>query len=146
MRVIGDAGLALIKSFEGLRLGPYMDSAGTWTIGYGHTRDVTQESDVITETEADDLLHEDLAFAELEVSRTAKVDLNQNQFDALVSLVFNVGSSPLFMTLGKKLNLGDYEGVAEEFLVWNHAGGLVIDGLTRRREAEKQLFLTPVEI
>lgn len=121
---------------------PYQDGGGVWTQGYGHTRGITASSSAITEDEALQLLADDLQTAEVEVSRIIRVSLNDNQFAALVSLVFNCGSAPLLMTLGKKLNSGDYDGAGDSFLVWDHIGGVVSDGLERRREAEKELFNT----
>lgn len=140
MRQINEAGLDLIKSFEGLRLSPYQDMNGIWTIGYGHTKGVSGSSKTITVTQAESLLRNDLVNAETSVGKLIKVTLTDNQYAALVSLVFNVGSAPLTHTLGTKLNAGDIDGAAEEFLKWNHAGGTVVAGLARRREAEQALF------
>ena len=122
----------------------YQDNVGIWTIGYGHTRGVTENSPAITEEEAENLLFLDLQDAEIEVEHLVAVPLNDNQFSALVSLVFNVGITPLLRGLGQKLNRQDYEDAAQEFLFWNHAGGIVVDGLTRRRKAEMELFNTEV--
>lgn len=141
-RSINDAGLNLIKEFEGLRLEPYRDQDGVWTIGYGSTRGITASTPPITEDEALQLLANDLVTAETEVSRIIRVSLNDSQYAALVSLVFNTGSAPLLKTLGLRLNAGDYADAAEEFLKWNHVNGVVSDGLTRRRNAERELFLT----
>jgi len=144
MRSINDAGLALIKSFESFRSEPYQDEGGIWTIGYGHTEGVTEDSDDITEAQAETLLCGDLQSAEDAVSRLITVDLDDNQYAALVSLTFNAGTAPLMRTLGQKLNAGDYAGAAEQFAAWRLAGGIVSDGLVRRRAAERELFLTPV--
>ncbi|MDQ9128540.1 lysozyme [Serratia fonticola] len=138
---VGVEGLNLIKHFEGLRLQAYQCSARAWTVGYGHTVGV-RPNDVITEGEADNFLRQDIANSEQVVNMNVHVPLTQNQFDALVSFVFNLGiGSFLASTLIKKLNSGDYGGSAEEFLRWIHVNGKKIPGLVRRREAEKSLFL-----
>lgn len=141
MRSISEAGLLLIKQAEGLRLAPYQDSKGVWTIGYGHTKGITQETDVITREEAEELLHNDLEIAQGDVERLVKMPLTDNQYSALVSLVFNTGADPLRLTLGRKLNSGDYSGAADEFLKWSHAGGEILPGLLKRRGLERGLFL-----
>lgn len=141
MRSISEAGLLLIKQAEGLRLAPYQDSKGVWTIGYGHTKGITQETDVITREEAEELLRNDLETAQGDVERLVRVPLSENQYSALVSLVFNTGADPLRLTLGRKLNAGDYSGAAGEFLKWSHAGGEVLPGLLKRRGLERGLFL-----
>jgi lysozyme len=131
----------IIKQFEGLRLEAYKCPADVWTIGYGHTNKVKQ-GDVITEGEADILLALDVQEAERAVSSYVDVDINQNQFDALVSFVYNLGAGNFkSSTLLKKLNQGDYLGAANEFHRWNKAGGKVLRGLVRRREAEANLFI-----
>lgn len=148
-RSISNAGLAMIKRFEGLRLVAYQDSVGVWTIGYGHTRAV-RSGDVCTEAEADTFLRDDCREAEVGVNWLIKVPITQSQFDALMSFSFNLGTDidEDFKaeglgdsTLLKKLNLGDHQGAADEFLRWNKAGGKVLAGLTARREAERELFL-----
>ena len=142
MRQINQAGFDLIKSFEGFSVRAYQDVSGVWTIGYGHTKNVTENSPDITQDEAQILLMVDLEDAETEVEHLVAAHLNDNQFSALVSLVFNVGIAPLLRGLGQKLKLQDYAGAADEFLKWNHSSGIVIDGLTRRRKAERNLFLS----
>ena len=133
-------GLALIKKFEGCELEAYKCPAGVWTIGYGHIKGV-QEGDVITEQQADDMLVEELEEYENYIHNLVNCPLNQNQFDALVSWVYNLGSSNLqASTLLKVLNAGDYAGVPAQMLRWNKAGGKVLEGLTRRRQAEADLF------
>jgi len=133
----------LIKSFEGLELEAYLCPANVWTIGYGHTKGV-KEGDTVTKEEAEKLLDEDLAFFRNGVKRLVKVDLNENQFGALVSFAYNLGLGSLeSSTLLKMLNAGDYEGAADQFLRWNKSGGKVMTGLVRRREAERAVFLTP---
>lgn len=133
-------GLKIIKDFEGLRLKAYKCSAGVWTIGYGHTSGV-KEGDVITKEQAEKYLKKDVISFENTVNGVVKVKLNQNQFDALVSLVFNIGSGAFKKsTLLKKLNAGDYDGASEQFLVWVKAGGQTLKGLVNRREQERALF------
>ena len=134
-------GIDLIKQFEGLRLTAYKCAAGVWTIGYGHTEGVTGAM-VITEATASELLAKDLEKFEAGVSGLVKVEINQNQFDALVSFAFNVGLGNIAKsTLLKKINSGRPVGeVQAEFLRWNKAGGKVLAGLTKRRNAEAYLF------
>ena len=134
-------GIDMIKAFEDLRLKAYKCAAGVWTIGYGHTEGVTGAM-IITETTASELLAKDLEKFEEGVSRLVKVEINQNQFDALVSFAFNVGLAGLAKsTLLKKLNSGrPVCEVQAEFLRWNKAGGKVLAGLTKRRNAEAYLF------
>ena len=133
-------GINLIKHFEGCELEAYKCPAGVWTIGYGHIKGV-QEGDVITEQQADDMLVEELEEYENYIHNLVNCPLNQNQFDALVSWVYNLGSSNLqASTLLKVLNAGDYAGVPAQMLRWNKAGGKVLEGLTRRRLAESLLF------
>ena len=133
-------GINLIKHFEGCELEAYKCPAGVWTIGYGHIKGV-QQGDVITEQQADDMLVEELEEYEIYIHNLVNCPLNQNQFDALVSWVYNLGSSNLqASTLLKVLNAGDYAGVPAQMLRWNKAGGKVLEGLTRRRQAEADLF------
>jgi len=138
---ISNAGLDLIKQFEGLRTTAYRCSAGILTIGYGHTHGV-KTGDVITPQQADEYLREDVQIAELNVNTNIKTPLTQNQFDALVSFVFNVGAGNFVKsTLLKKLNAGDYSGAADELLKWVNAGGKPLEGLRKRRTAERERFL-----
>ncbi|BEO21356.1 lysozyme (plasmid) [Serratia marcescens] len=134
-------GLDLIKEFEGLRLQAYKCPADRWTIGYGHTAGVGPD-DIITEEQAILLLCQDVAASERAVNQYVHVPLTQNQFDALVSFVFNLGVGNFrTSTLLKKLNADDDDGAAQEFGRWIHAGGKALPGLVRRREAERALFL-----
>ncbi|HIC8784591.1 TPA: lysozyme [Enterobacter hormaechei subsp. steigerwaltii] len=140
-------GIALIKEFEGCKLTAYQDSVGVWTIGYGWTQPVDgkpiRAGMTIKQETAERLLKTGLVSYESDVSRLVKVGLTQGQFDALVSFTYNLGSRSLSTsTLLRKLNAGDYAGAADEFLRWNKAGGKVLKGLTRRREAERALFLS----
>lgn len=140
---ISQKGLSLIKSFEGLELRAYKDSVGVVTIGYGSTGPHVFMGQVITEQQAEALLLSDVSRFEKGVMETVKVPLNQNQFDALVSFSFNLGLANLkSSTLLRKLNSLDYKGASLEFGRWNKAGGVVLAGLTRRRLAEKELFLS----
>lgn len=144
---ISDKGIALIKQFEGCKLTAYQDSVGVWTIGYGWTKPVDgkpiRAGMTIKQETAERLLKTGLVSYENDVSRLVKVDLTQGQFDALVSFTYNLGARSLSTsTLLRKLNAGDYAGAADEFLRWNKAGGKVLNGLTRRREAEHALFLS----
>lgn len=134
--------VSLIKEFEGLYLEAYLCPAKKWTIGYGHTKTV-KPGMKITEAGADALLRHDLAWCEDAVNDNVKVPLTQNQYDALVSFIFNVGAGAFKRsTLLRKLNAGDYAGAANEFPRWNKGGGRVLRGLVRRREAERKLFLS----
>lgn len=137
-------GISLVKSFEGLRLEKYKDAVGKWTIGYGHLILPNENyPKPISEKQADALLRADLVVAEVGVQNAVTVAINQKQFDALVAFTFNLGVSNMkASTLVKKLNAGDYRGAADEFPRWNKAGGQVLAGLTRRREAERALFLS----
>ena len=136
-----EKGLSLIKEFEGLKLRSYLCPANVWTIGVGHTK-TAKPNMVITEARAKELLRSDLAEFEAGVSKLVKVPLTSDQFSALVSLAFNVGlGNVASSTLLKKLNEGDYQGAADQFPRWNKAAGKVLAGLTRRREAERVLWL-----
>ncbi|MBD1601973.1 lysozyme [Pseudomonas typographi] len=141
--VTSDKGVALIQAFEGLRLSAYRDSVGVVTIGWGHTGPDIRMGMKIDRAEAERLLCDDLHDFERDVSRLVQVPLSQNQFDALVCFSFNVGSGNLAgSTLLKKLNAEDYAGAAAQFLRWDKAGGVTLPGLTRRRAAERELFLS----
>jgi lysozyme len=135
----------LIMHFEGLRLEAYYDSVNVVTIGIGTTRyedgSKVKITDRITKERALQLLEHDITKFAQAVNRLVKVNIHQHHFDALVSFVYNVGIGNLEnSTLLKKLNKGDFTGAAAEFPKWNKAGGKVLAGLTRRREAEKVLF------
>ena len=139
-RKINEAGKALIKEFEGLRLKAYKCPAGVWTIAFGHTGDVKPGMRV-TEHQAEVILDFDLAKFE-EAVEEACAGLGENQFAACVSLVFNIGIARfLASTLRKKLCKGQLVAAADEFPRWTRARGIVLPGLVKRREAERQLFL-----
>lgn len=138
---ISDRGLELIKKFEGFRAIPYKDVVGKLTIGFGHLILPGEVFGALSSTEATQLLRKDCAKAEACVNNCVKVQLNQNQFDALVSFVYNLGCASLMAsTLLKDLNKGDFIAAENEFHKWNHAGGVVVAGLTNRRNQEAQLF------
>lgn len=138
-------GRNFIKGFEALRLVAYPDP-GTggkpWTIGWGHTKGVKQ-GDSITQEQAEQFFSDDLAVFELTVNSAIKRPMTQNQFDALVSLTFNIGG-PVFAgsTLVKKFNAGDIKGAADEFPKWRNSAGKVMPGLVKRRAAERETFLS----
>ena len=140
---IGKQGLELIKSFEGLELTAYMPTPiDVPTIGYGHTKTV-EMGQTITKAKAEALLKQDLAWVEAAVSRHVNVPLTQAQYDALCSFVYNLGSTNFRRsTLLKRLNEGNYQDAADELLRWNRQGPNVLRGLTRRREAERALFMS----
>lgn len=133
---INKEGLDLIKSFEGLRLTAYKCPAGVWTVGYGHTAGV-YEGMVINQDQAENMLKSDLKKYEKYVTDNVKLELTENQFSALVSFCYNCGVGNL-RTLVKNRTLAQ---IAEALLLYNKAGGKVLSGLVRRREAERQLFL-----
>lgn len=138
---ISDAGLQLIMSFEGCRLEAYLDAANIWTIGYGHTGSDVHRGLKISDDHAEELLREDLAQAEAAVNKLVTMPLTRDQFDALVSLAFNIGLNALRRsTLLRKINDGDYEGAVREFSRWIYAGGRILPGLVKRRDDEAKLF------
>lgn len=137
------AGRALIAKFEGLRLTAYQDMVGVWTIGYGHTGPDVKPGLVITQQQADQLLVNDLAKFERGVNALVTVKIKQSQFDALVSFSYNLGLGSLQQsTLLRLLNAGNFQAAADQFLRWNRAGGHVVAGLSRRRAAERDMFLS----
>lgn len=137
-----ERGLDLTRSFEGCRFGAYLDGGGVPTIGYGHTKNVRM-GDECDMAQAVYWLRCDVQEAVDAVNANVTVPLSQNQFDACVDLVFNIGGSAFSKsTLLRLLNAGDYAGAAKQFERWNKDNGKVVAGLTRRRIAEKELFLT----
>ena len=164
MRDINDAGMELVKSFEGIpdgdpttvKIDPYLDPIGIWTIGWGHAIRVGSDylrgkenrraamglyPGGITKEQAEQLLRGDLMDACRDVESLVNVDLTDDQFGALVSFTFNLGRGNLAKsTLLKKLNAGDFSDAASEFPKWNKAGGKVLKGLVARRAAEAELF------
>ena len=147
--ITSETGKALIKSFESCRLIAYKDGGGVWTIGWGHTGPEVCEGLVWTQDTADRAFLEDLAYFEVGVDALVKVPLTQGEFDALVSFAYNCGLDQDEdtkaeglgdSTLLRKLNDSDYNGAAAEFPKWNKDNGKIVNGLTRRRMAEKALF------
>ncbi|QNI31926.1 lysozyme [Alloacidobacterium dinghuense] len=134
-------GLALTKQFEGCELTAYQDQVGVWTIGYGHTGAGVASGLTITQDQADALLLSDIAAAVTFVNQVVSVPLQQNHFDALVDFAFNLGRASLSgSTLLRLLNAGNFDGAAGQFPLWDHAGGKVVAGLLRRRQAEQTMF------
>lgn len=139
----------MIRESEGLRLEAYLPTPNdVWTIGYGHTKNVAR-GDRITKDQAEALLRQDLAWVESTIHKNVKVPLNQNQFDALASLIYNIGSGAFASsTVLKRLNKGDYAGAADAFLMWNKQRNRTtgqmeeLRGLTKRRKKERSLFLS----
>ena len=147
LMTVSAKGIDLICSFEGLRLTAYDDGVGVWTIGFGTIKYPNgvrvKRGDTCTLEQAKSYMKYDLIEFEHTVNSLVKVLLNQNQFDALVSLTYNIGSGAFkSSTLLKKLNLSDYKGAAEQFDVWVNAGGKRMQGLANRRAKEKSLFLS----
>lgn len=140
------AAVKLIKQFEGFRANAYKCPAGIWTIGYGSTSVdgvKVNQGDTITEQAALDDVYKRLNEIDKQITATVRVPLNSNQLNALLDFVYNLGVGNFrSSTLLKKLNDSDYRGAADELLRWNKSGGKVLDGLTKRREAERELFLS----
>jgi len=133
----------LIQRFEGFRPTAYKDAGGTWTIGWGHTHGA-KVGDTCTHDQGQTWLEDDVHAAVLAINVDVGVTLTQNQFDALVSLVFNIGAGAFrASTLLQKLNQRDFAMAAAEFTRWNKSGGRHLAGLLDRRLAEQQLFNTP---
>jgi lysozyme len=134
------SGLRLTQGFEGCKLLAYRNKGDVWTIGFGHTRGV-KEGDTCDMTQAVIWLQEDVAFAVKDVNRIVEVQLTQGEFDACVDFAFNCGCNSFdHSTLLKLINKGDFEHAANEFAKWDHAGGIEVAGLLRRRLAEKGEF------
>lgn len=145
----GDTGLNLIKGYEGLRMSAHYAPTEQWTVGYGHVG-TARHGMSVTEGDAERLLRDDVKPIEQLISDTVRAPLNQNEHDALVSLIFNIGEDNWKRsTVLRKLNAGDKLGAANAFEMWSKAfvsNELVtLDGLVRRRAAEKSLFLMPTD-
>ncbi|HEY6847864.1 MAG TPA: lysozyme [Terracidiphilus sp.] len=137
------SGLSLTEQFEGCELSAYQDQVGVWTIGYGHTGPDVTPGLSITLDQAQALLAQDVAGASACVNKVITVQLTQDEFDALVDFVFNLGAGAFTgSTLVRDLNAGDFTAAAAQFDLWDHAGGAVVAGLLRRRQAEAALFNT----
>lgn len=133
-------GMHLTESFESCRLTAYQDSVGVPTIGWGHTSGVKLGM-TCTQEQADQWLQQDVQSAVNAVNTMVKVQLTQQEFDALVDFTFNLGSGNLqHSTLLRLLNTGDYSAAAAEFDKWDRAGGQVMAGLLRRRQSEEDMF------
>ena len=137
---LGERGTEILKYFEGCKLTAYQDSVGVWTIGYGHTKGVYNGM-TITQEEAEQMLLTELEEYEGYIENMVTVPLTQNQFDALVVWIYNLGPTNFKnSTLLKELNAGNYNAAGQEITRWNKAGGKVLAGLVKRREAEAELF------
>lgn len=151
MNINRDA-LNLIKAFEGFRAKAYLDPVGIWTIGYGTTAAAgvgikPAKGMVITEAEAEWYLQKAVEKFAAQIAPKITRPINDNQFGAFVSLAYNIGPSAFARSTAlRKFNNGENLAAADAMLMWNKAGGKVLKGLTRRREAERQLFLTPVHL
>lgn len=144
---VSQYGTNLIKQFESLRLSAYDDGVGVWTIAYGTTKYPNglkvKRGDKCTQQEAEQYLQHDLAEFVEAVNDALTTTVNQNQFDAMVSLAYNIGITAFKgSTLVKKVNTGDKLAAANQFLLWNKAGGRVLQGLVNRRSKERALFLS----
>jgi lysozyme len=137
-----EKGLTLTEGYEGLRLTSYQDSVGVWTIGYGHTGTDVGPGMTITQAEAKALLAADIQTAVNCVNNAVNVALTQDQFDALVDFVYNVGCANFRKsTLLKNINAGQFQTAADQLLIWNKANGHILAGLVSRRTGERALFL-----
>ncbi len=139
---ISSNGIDLIKQFEGLKLKAYLCPANVWTIGYGHTKNV-KANECISEKTALNFLKNDLIIFEDSINNLVKVNLNQNQFDALVSFVFNIGISNFKKsTILKLINMSDFNLASQQFDKWIYINGKISKGLVKRRQIEKSLFIS----
>ena len=142
---VSNSGIDLICSFEGLKLKAYDDGVGVWTIGFGTTiypnGIKVKKGDTCTEAQAKAYMAHDLKRFESAVNTAVVVPINQNQFDALVSLAYNIGTNGFKnSTLVEILNARNYKGAAAQFDAWNKGGGKVMQGLVNRRAVERKLF------
>lgn len=144
MNTLTAEGIALIKQFEGFEPTPYRDPAGILSIGYGHVIVPGEAYDEITEPQATAIMLRDVELKKTWIAFYIHRLLNDNQYSALISLVYNLGVTPLTKTLGRLLNEGEMAEAADEFPRWVHAGTKILPGLVKRRAAERALFLKPV--
>jgi len=146
---ISPAGVNLIKEFEGFPAGgrPYQDIVGVWTIGYGHTEGVGPRSPQLTEAQASALLGNDLDRKYGPCVNDLQLPLKQHQFDALVSFVYNVGPGGVAAStqVGQALRARQWQAAGDALLAWDKAGGVAVAGLTRRRQAERAMFLSAAD-
>lgn len=140
---VSKRGVELVANFEGFRSNPYRDAVGVWTIGYGHTKGVGPNTKPISRAKAFELLKDELNHVYAKPVRALGIPLNQNQFDALVSFVYNVGPGGVSKDtkIGRALRARRYVTAANLLLDWDKAGGKRLEGLSRRRRAERALFL-----
>lgn len=137
-----DSALNLIREFESCVLHVYRDAVGIPTIGYGHVLQRGERLNTITKLDAERLLAADIAPRVIALRSMLRQPATENQFNAMLSWMFNVGESAARRsTLIRKFNAGDIDGAANEFRRWCYAGGKVLRGLVRRRRAERNLFL-----
>lgn len=140
---VSEAGARFIGEFEGYRGHPYQDVVGVWTIGYGHTEGVGPHTPAITQSQAEKLLRSDLNHKYAPPVVALPMKFTQNQLDALVSFVYNLGPGVLKdRTLSAALKAHDVKAIGNALLAYDHAGGKALPGLTRRREAERKLFVS----
>ena len=141
---ISDNGLSLIEQFESLKFKAYKDIRGILTIGYGHTGSDVTDGLIISKNQAEILLKNDAQVTVQTINRLVKVVLNQNQFDALCSFIFNVGSGNFASsTMLKLINQSNFTDAANEFPKWDKAAGTIVQGLLNRRLKEQELFNSP---
>ena len=137
---ISENGLELIKKFEGCETTAYQDSVGVWTIGFGHTKGV-EEGQTCSIEDAESMLADEMDEYEGYINNMVKVELQQHEFDALVAWVYNLGPTNLGeRTMLKVLNGGQFDRVPDEMNRWTRAGGKILEGLVRRRQAESLMF------
>lgn len=142
---ISENGIELIKEFEGYKSEAYQCTSGIWTIGYGHTKNV-QKNDTCSVEEATEFLKQDVEIAERAINQLVKVELNQNQFDALVSFVYNIGRENFKRSsMLKFLNSAHFPLSASQFDRWVYSRSNKSQGLINRRAKEKELFLKPMQ-
>lgn len=144
---ISDFGYSIIREFEGFREKAYKDTGGVWTIGYGTIKYPNgmpvKQGDTCTQSQAESWLKNDCKWVDACLDKYVKITVNQNQFDALASFVYNIGESQFrSSTLLEKLNTGDFSAAATNFDRWVYDNGKKIKGLINRREKEKALFLS----
>lgn len=150
MTKVNQATIDLIKEFEGFRAEAYKDAVGVWTIGYGTTDRAgvgiaPRPGMVISREEAEFYLHKAVQKFADQIAPKITAPINENQFGAFVSLAYNIGPGAFARSSSlRHFNAGDLDRAAANILLWNKAGGKVLRGLVRRREAERALFLTPV--
>lgn len=147
LKDISERGLEVIREFEGFRENAYLDTGGVWTIGFGTIKypngTKVKKGDSCTRAQAETWLKNDTAWVGACLDRTIKVTVNQNQFDALASFIYNVGETAFMKsTMLKALNAGNYAGAASQFDRWVYDNGKAINGLVNRRAKEKALFLS----